>query len=73
MFELAKTSALLFLQGKLFKNNTDVMRQLAIGIALTIFIFLVLTKFAGLLIAAGIAGFIGGAVQPYLFKDLKYR
>ncbi len=49
------------------------MRQLAIGIGLTILIFLLLVKFTGLLIAAVIAGFIGGAVQPALFKDLKYR
>ncbi len=73
MFELAKSSAILFFQGKLFKNNTEVIRQLAMGIALTVIVFLVLAKFAGLIIAAVVSGFIGGAVQPVLFKDLKYR
>ncbi len=73
MFDMVKSSAILFFQGKLFKNPNDVMRQLAIGIGLTLVIFLVLVKFTGLLIAAIIAGFIGGAVQPALFKDLKFR
>jgi hypothetical protein len=73
MFEMAKSSIILFFQGKLFKNPNEVMRQLAIGIGLTIVIFLVLVKLTGLLIAAIIAGFIGGAAQPMLFKDLKFR
>jgi hypothetical protein len=73
MFEMVKTSAMLFFRGKLFKNPNEVMRQLAIGFALTLVIFLILVKFTGLLIAAVVAGFVGGAVQPYLFKDLKYR
>jgi hypothetical protein len=73
MFEMAKSSMILFFQGRLFKNPNEVMRQLAIGIGLTIVIFLVLVKFTGLLIAAVISGFIGGAAQPVLFKDLKFR
>jgi hypothetical protein len=73
MFEMAKSSIILFFQGKLFKDPNAVMRQLAIGIGLTIVIFLVLVKLAGLLIAAVVAGFIGGAAQPVLFKDLKFR
>jgi len=73
MFEMAKSSIILFFQGKLFKNPNEVMRQLAIGIGLTVLIFLVLAKLTGLLIAAIIAGFIGGAAQPVLFKDLKFR
>jgi len=73
MFEMVKTSAILFFQGKLFKNNNEAIRQLAIGIAATFFIFIVLAKFIGLLLAAVFAGFIGGAIQPALFKDLKFR
>ncbi len=73
MFEMVKSSAILFFQGRLFKNPNEVMRQLAIGIGLTVVVFLVLVKFAGLLIAAIIAGFVGGAVQPTLFKDLNTR
>jgi hypothetical protein len=73
MFEMAKSSIILFFQGKLFKDPNEVLRQLAIGIGLTVLVFLVLVKAAGLLIAAVIAGFIGGAAQPVLFKDLKFR
>lgn len=73
MLEMAKNSIILFFQGRLLENQQDVYRQLAIGVALTLFIFLALVKFTGLLLAALIAGFIGGAVQPYLFKDLKFR
>ena len=73
MFEIAKSSAILFFRGKLFKDNNEALRQLAIGIAVTFFIFLALAKFIGLPLAAAIAGFIGGAVQPALFKNLKFR
>lgn len=73
MLEMAKASIILFFQGKLFKNPNEVIRQLAIGIGLTTVIFLILVKFTGLLVAGAIAGFIGGAAQPALFKDLKFR
>jgi hypothetical protein len=73
MFDMWKTSIVLFCQGKLFKNPREVLRQLAMGIGLTLIVFLVLAKFSGLVIAGAIAGFVGGAVQPALFKDLKFR
>ncbi len=73
MFEIVKSSMILFFQGKLFKDTNEVMRQLGIGIGLTLVIFLIFAKLAGLAVAAVVAGFIGGAVQPYLFKDLKFR
>lgn len=73
MLDMVKSSIILFFQGKLFRDPNEVMRQIAIGVAITTVIFLLLAKFTGLLVAAVIAGFIGGAVQPFLFKDLKYR
>jgi uncharacterized oligopeptide transporter (OPT) family protein len=73
MFEMVKTSIILFFEGKLFKNPNEVIRQLAIGIGITVVIFLVLVKFTGLPVAGAIAGFIGGAAQPALFKNLKFR
>ncbi len=73
MLEMTKASIVLFFQGKLFKNPNEVIRQLAIGIGLTVLVFLLLVKFTGLLIAGAVAGFIGGAAQPALFKDLKFR
>jgi hypothetical protein len=73
MFEMVKTSAILFFQGKLFQNQNEVYRQLAIGIGITLVVFLIVAKLACLPLAGLFAGFVGGAIQPYLFKDLKFR
>jgi uncharacterized membrane protein len=73
MFEMVKSSAILFFQGKLFQNQTEVYRQLAIGIGVTLVIFLVVAKLSCLPLAGLVAGFVGGAIQPYLFRDLKFR
>jgi hypothetical protein len=74
MWEMAIASIGLFLRGKLFANPAQVYRQLAIGIVATAIVLFVLTV-AGvpLWFAALIAGFGGGVLQPYLFKDLRYR
>lgn len=73
MFEMVKNSAVLFFQGKLFQKPEEVYRQLAIGIGITLGVFLFLVNLTGMPLAAVIAGFVGGALQPYLFKDLKFR
>ncbi len=74
MFEMAKSSITLFLQGKLFSDPARVMRQIAIGTGLTALVTMVLAKLGVPIVAvAAIAGLLGGAVQPYLFKDLRYR
>ncbi|MEQ8451555.1 MAG: hypothetical protein RIB97_17950 [Nitratireductor sp.] len=74
MWEMAKSSIVLFLQGKLFAEPAKVYRQTAIGAALTAALLVVLAV-AGLPVAgaAAVAGIVGGALQPYLFKDLRYR
>jgi len=74
MWETAVNSLGLFLRGKLFADPAMVYRQLAIGIAITA-VLLVALAIAGapLWAAALIAGFAGGVMQPYLFKDLRYR
>ncbi|MFB9981695.1 hypothetical protein ACFSOZ_03790 [Mesorhizobium newzealandense] len=74
MWEMAKSSILLFLRGKLFSEPSKVYRQSAIGAVTTAVLVVVLAKL-GLPVAAAtaIAGLIGGALQPYLFKDLRYR
>ena len=49
------------------------MRQLAIGVAVTALVLIVLAKLgAPLWLAALLAGLAGGALQPYLFKNLRY-
>jgi len=73
MFEMAKNSITLFLQGRLFKDINAVMRQALIGIVITAAILIGLSL-AGLPLwaAAALGGLVGGVAQPILFKDLKY-
>ena len=74
MWAMAQQSVGLFLRGKLFADPHKVYRQLAIGIAATA-ILLIVSVVAGapILVGAILAGFLGGALQPYLFRDLRYR
>ena len=74
MWEMAQHSVVLFFRGKLFSDPRQVAFRLAIGIVLTAVILVVGCK-VGLppWAAAFVAGFGGGALQPYLFKDLRYR
>jgi hypothetical protein len=74
MFEMFKNSIVLFFQGRLFADPGKVYRQLAIGIAATA-LLLTVGVLAGvpLWLSTLIAGLVGGALQPYLFKDLRYR
>jgi hypothetical protein len=74
MWSMAITSIGLFFRGKLFANPAQVYRQIAIGLVATAVVLLVLAV-AGVpaWLAALVAGFAGGALQPYLFKDLRYR
>lgn len=74
MWEMAVTSMTAFFRGRLFANNGRAYSQIALGAGTTALIFLAERK-AGLsmLAAAPMAGFIGGALQPFLFKTLKYR
>ena len=74
MWEMAQSSINLFARGKLFADPGMVYRQLAIGILTTALVLIVLAKAgAPFWLAALLAGLIGGAAQPYLFKDLRYR
>ena len=73
MFEMFKNSATLFLQGKLFQDLPGVLRQLAIGVVVAIVLMVILAKIGlSVGLAAIIAAAVSGALQPYLFKDLKY-
>ncbi|CDX14253.1 hypothetical protein LCM4577_16440 [Mesorhizobium sp. LCM 4577] len=74
MWEMAKSSILLFLKGKLFAEPAKVYRQTAIGALVTAALLLILAKLGvPVVAAAAVAGLVGGALQPYLFKDLRYR
>ena len=74
MFEMFMDSATLFLKGKLFQDYKSVFLKMLIGVVVTAVIAIILAKVGtGIYIAIGVAALIGGALQPYLFKDLKYR
>jgi len=74
MWDMAKNSVQLFFTGKLFADPLAAYRQIAIGIVVTAAL-LVAAALAGApaWLAAAIAGLLGGALQPYLFRNLKYR
>jgi uncharacterized protein (DUF983 family) len=74
MWQVAKNSVVLFLQGRLFADPTKVFQQLAVGIIVTAAILFVGVRVGMPLWIAGlVAGLIGGALQPYLFRNLRYR
>jgi hypothetical protein len=73
MWQMTQNSIALFFRGKLFADPGKVIRQLLIGIVVTAVLLIVLAKIgAPLWLAALIAALLGGGLQPYLFKDLKY-
>lgn len=72
MFEMFKSSVGLFFKGKLFRDSGAVFKQWLIGFALTLALFLVVGYLVNPLVAVIVAAVLGGAAQPYLFKDLKY-
>lgn len=74
MWEMAKSSVSLFFKGKLFAEPGKAYTQIAIGIAVTALLLVGIVKIGLPLWAGGLAaGLVGGALQPYLFKDLRYR
>lgn len=67
-------SVLLFVRGKLFQNPAHVVRQAAIGACITAVSCVLLAKWVGTVwIAVLISAVIGGALQPWLFKNLRYN
>lgn len=74
MLDMVKSSAGLFFQGKLFADTPRALMQLSLGIGVAA-VLLILLAWAGLpLWAAGlVAGLVSGALQPVLFKNLRYR
>jgi hypothetical protein len=74
MWDMFSNSLRLFLKGKLFREPRMVLRQWLIGLVVTMLVLVVLAKVgAPLWLAVLVASLGGGALQPFLFKDLKYN
>jgi hypothetical protein len=73
MLDMFMNSFILFWKGRLFQDIGHVIKQAVIGMVIAAVIVIAAVK-AGLAlwIAIVIASLISGAIQPYLFKDLKY-
>jgi hypothetical protein len=72
MLDTFMHSVTLFMQGKLFKEPKKAYTQMAIGSAVTLVVFLFAAWISSVVWGAIIAGLVGGAIQPWLFRDLKY-
>ena len=74
MWDMFTNSLRLFLKGKLFREPRRVARQWLIGVAVTLVVLVALAKLGlPLWLAVLLASLGGGALQPFLFKDLKYN
>lgn len=74
MWSMALSALSLFLRGQLFANPGKAYRLLAVGILFTALVCMVLIA-AGAPAwgAAMVAGFLGGGLQTFLFKTVKFR
>jgi len=74
MWSMLQSSVTLFFQGRLFTDPGKVYGRLAIGVLVTALVLIAAVKLgAPLWASALVAGLVGGGLQPFLFKDLRYR
>lgn len=74
MWAMAQNSIVLFFRGKLFADPVKVYQKILIGVAVTALLLVGFAKLgAPLWIAAPFAALLGGSLQPYLFRNLRYR
>lgn len=74
MFDMFWNSVLLFCKGKLFQDTTKVMMLVGFGVLICAVSFVILLKMGlALWLSVVITSLIVGALQPRLFRDLKYR
>ncbi len=73
MFQMFVNSTQLFFKGKLFRAGGKVFTQWLKGFALTLLVLLVVGWLVNPLAGIILSSLVGGALQPYLFKDLKYN
>ena len=72
MFDLVINAMKLFVAGKLFRNNLVFFRQWGMGFGFALVLMLVIGFFQPWL-GIVVGGVLGGALLPWLFRDLKYN
>jgi hypothetical protein len=72
MVDMVLNSAKLFFAGKLFRDGRAVFVQWLKGFAFSLALVLLLGWLVSPLVGVMVASLAGGALQPLLFKDLKY-
>lgn len=74
MVDMFWNSMVLFFRGRLFQDPRKVTLLSGAGMGFTAITVILLTKVGlPLWLAVMAASFLGGALQPRLFRDLKYR
>ena len=73
MFQMFASSVQLFIRGKLFRDGRQVFSQWLKGFALTLAVMVIAGLMIKPLVGVILGSLFGGALQPYLFKDLKYN
>ncbi|QAZ39053.1 hypothetical protein C1M51_06170 [Methylibium sp. Pch-M] len=72
MLDMFINSVRLFLAGKLFRDGRAVLTQWLKGFAVSLALMLALGWWVSPLVGVVVTALVGGALQPLLFKDLKY-
>jgi hypothetical protein len=72
MFDMFVNSVKLFFAGRLFRDNRAVLLQWAKGFSVCLALLLVVGFAVSPLAGVVVGALVGGALQPVLFKDLKY-
>ena len=72
MFSMVLDSIKLFLRGQLFRDNTAVLRLWGVGLLVTL-VVLVGLSLVNAWLAVVVGGLGGGALMPWLFRNLKYN
>lgn len=67
-----KNSMILFSRGKLFRSLFFMFKQWLKGVLLTLALLLPVGYFVSPLAGIIVASLVGGAIQPWLYQDLKY-
>jgi len=72
MLDMFLNSVRLFFTGRLFRDNRAVLIQWFKGFSVCFVLLLVVGWTVSPLAGVVVTGLVGGAVQPLLFKDLKW-